>query len=80
MKTLGFEQCAADACVLLFIGNGSVSAITVVHADAIFAVGRKSRRGHFCEDLSKPVLTNNLGEFRWCAQDHNFRGIKANVC
>ena len=66
-KTLGFEQCAADACVLRLIENGNVSDIAVVHVDDIFAVGCKSRSDRFCEDLNKILIVpmNNFGELRW---------------
>ena len=30
----------------------SVIAVSIVHVDQIFAVGRKSRDDHFCEDLN----------------------------
>ena len=39
MKSLGFEQSPADALPMRFIESGSVSIITVVHVDDIFAVG-----------------------------------------
>ena len=61
MKNLGFEQSPADACVMRLIESGSVSIVTVVHVDDIFAVGLKARRDLFCEDL------NGLGRLRWYA-------------
>ena len=70
VKTLGFEQCAADACVLRLIENGSVSAIAVVHVDDIFAVGRKRRCDRLCEGLNKLVPIDHLGELRWYAGCH----------
>ena len=39
MKNFGFEQSPADACVMRLIESGSVSIVTVVHVDDIFAVG-----------------------------------------
>ena len=47
MKILGFEQCPADACVMRSIESGSVSIVTVVHVDDIFAGGRKDRCDQF---------------------------------
>ena len=35
MKSLGFEQRPADACVMRLIESGSVSIVTVVHVDDI---------------------------------------------
>ena len=65
IKSLGFEQSLADACVSRLIEAGSVSIIAVVHVDDIFAVGRKERCDRFCEDLNHLVPINNLGELRW---------------
>ena len=65
MKSLGFEQCLADACVMSLIESGTVSIVTVVRVDDIFAVGSKSRCDQFCEDLNRLVPINNLGELRW---------------
>ena len=67
MKSLGFEQSLADACVLRLVESGTVSIVTVVHVDDIFAVGRKARCDQFCEDLNRLVPINNLGELRWYA-------------
>ena len=67
MKSLGFEQSPADACVMRLIESGTVSIVTVVHVDDIFAVGRKARCDQFCEDLNRLVPINNLGELRWYA-------------
>ena len=67
MKSLGFEQSLADACVLRLIESGSVSIVTVVHVDDIFAVGLKARCDRFCEDLNRLVPINNLGELWWYA-------------
>ena len=57
----------ADACVTHLIESGTVSIVTVVHVDGIFAVGSKSRCDQFCEDLNRLVPVNNLSELRWCA-------------
>ena len=39
LKTLGFCQCLADACVFCSVEGGRVAIIVVVHVDDIFAVG-----------------------------------------
>ena len=52
LKSLGFEQSLADACVFRLIEAGSVAVIAVVCVDDIFAVGRKERCDRFCEDLN----------------------------
>ena len=59
MKSLGFEQCPADACVMRLIESGSVIIVTILHVDGIFAVGRKSRCDQFCDDLNRLVPINN---------------------
>ena len=67
MKSLGFELSLADACVLRLVESGTVSIVTVVHVDDIFAVGRKTRCDQLFEDLNRLVPINNLGELRWYA-------------
>ena len=64
MKHLGFEPCAADACVMRLVEDGMVSMVVVVHVDDIFAVGRKSRCDQFGKDLNQYVPITNLGELR----------------
>ena len=73
LKSLGFEQSLADACVFRLIEAGSVSIIAMVHVDDIFAVGRKERCDRFCEHLNHLVPINNLGELRWYAGCHYSR-------
>ena len=70
MKSLGFEQCLADACFFRLIEDGVVSIIAVVHTDDIFAAGRKSRCDRFCDDLNRLVPINNLGELTWYGGRH----------
>ena len=67
MKRLGFEQCAADACVFRLIENGKVTLIVIVHVDDIFCAGVKSRCARFGADLNQYVPISNLGELRWYA-------------
>ena len=43
------------------IESGSVSIVTAVHVEVIFAVGRCDQ---FCEDVNRLVPINNLGEWR----------------
>ncbi|CAM9450595.1 unnamed protein product [Pylaiella littoralis] len=63
MRSLGFEQCAADACVMRLVEDGAVSMVVVVHVD-IFSIGRKTRCDQFGRDLNKYVPISNLGELR----------------
>ena len=67
MKTLGFEQCEADACVMRLVEDGGVSVVVVVHVDDIFAIGGKSRCDKFGDDLDAYVPITNLGKLRWNA-------------
>ncbi|CAB1119976.1 unnamed protein product [Ectocarpus sp. CCAP 1310/34] len=64
MKCLGFEQCAADACVMRLIEEGVVAMVVVVHVDDIFSIGKKSRCEQFGRDLNEYVPITNLGELR----------------
>ena len=43
LKTLGFQQCLADACGFRLVEEERVSIIAVVHVDHIFVVGLKRR-------------------------------------
>lgn len=67
MKSLGFESCAADACVMRLIEHGEVTMVVVVHVDDIFSIGRKNRCDQFGADLHRYVPISNLGELRWYA-------------
>ena len=67
MKSLGFAQSLAGACVLRLVESGIVSIVTVAHVNDIFAVRRKVRCDQFCEDLNHLVPIKNLGELRWYA-------------
>ena len=69
-KCLGFEQCAADACVMRLIEKGAIAMLVVVHVDDIFYIGRKSRREKFDRDLIEYVPISNLGEL------HLYAGIR----
>ena len=64
MRSLGFEQCAADACVMRLVEGGVVSMVVVVHVDYIFSIGQKSRCDQFGRDLTQCVPITNLGELR----------------
>ena len=65
LKTLGFQQCLADACVFRLVEEGRVAIIAVVHVDDKFAVGLKSRSDLFRDELNRMVSVKNLGELRW---------------
>ena len=57
LKCLGFESCAADACVLRLIEHNVVVIVVVVHVDDIFSIGLKSRCDKFGVDLNRYVPT-----------------------
>ena len=65
-KQLGFQLCHTDACVFRLVEEGRVAITAVIHMDDIFAVGRKSRCGYFCEDLGRMAPVKYLGVLRWC--------------
>ena len=62
LKTLGFQQCLADACVFRLVEKGRVEFIAVVHVDGIFAAGLKSRCDVFRDELNRMVPVKNLGD------------------
>ena len=64
LKCLGFESCAADACVMRLIEHSVVVMVVVVHVDDIFSIGLKSRRDKFGVDLNRYVPITNFGELR----------------
>jgi len=75
MRRLGFEQCAADACVMRLVEDGKVTMVVLVHVDDIFSLGRKSRCDQFGKDLNQYVPITNLGELRLyagCRFSRNF--------
>ena len=65
LKTLGFQQCLAYACVFRLIEERHVELIAAVHVDDTFAVGLKSRFNMFQDELNHMVPIKNLGEIRW---------------
>ena len=67
LKYLGFESCAADACVMRLIEHNVVAIVVIVHVDDIFSIGLKSRCDKFGVDLNRYVPITNLGELRWYA-------------
>ena len=64
MKCLGFEQCAADACVMRLMEKGTIAMVVVVHVDDMFSTGLKSRREKLGRDLKEYPPIYNLGERR----------------
>ena len=74
-----FEQCAAYACVLRLIENGTVSVSAAVHVDDILPLGSKNWCHRFWENLNKLVPVNNLGEFAGM-QHVNFTVVRETVC
>ena len=73
LKTLGFQQCLADACVFRLVEEGRVAIIAVVHVDDIFAVGLRSGCDVFRGELNRMVPVKNLGELRWYGGCHYTR-------
>ena len=67
LKCLGFELCAADACVMRLIEHNVVVMVVVVHVDDIFSIGLKSRCDKFGVDLNRYVPITNLRKLRWYA-------------
>ena len=65
LKCLGFESCAADACVMRLIEYSVVVMVVAVHVDYIFSIGLKSRCDKFGVDLNRYVPITNLKELRW---------------
>ena len=63
-KTLGFQQCLADAGVFRLVEKGRAAIIAVVHVDDIFAVGMNSRCDVFRDELNRMVPVKTLGELR----------------
>ena len=70
LKTLGFQQCLADAYVFRLVEERRVAIIAVVHVDDIFAVGLKNRCDVFRDELNRTVPIKNLGELRWYGGCH----------
>ena len=64
LKTLGFQQCLADACVFRLVEEGCVAIIAIVRVNDIFAAGLKSRCDIFRDELNRMVPVKNLGELR----------------
>ena len=73
LKTLGFQQCFADACVFRLVDEGRVAIIAVVHVVDTFAVGLKRRCDVFRDELNRMVPVKNLGELRWYGGCHYTR-------
>ena len=73
LKTLGFGQCLADACVFRLIGEGRETIIAGVHVDDILAIGLKSRCDRFRDELNHLLPVKNLGKLRWLGGCHYTR-------
>ena len=67
LKCIGFESCAADACVMRLIEHRVVVMVVVVHVDDIFSIGLKRKCDKFGVDLNRYVPITNLGELHWYA-------------
>ena len=64
MRSLGFEQCTADACAMRLVEDGVVSIVVVAHAEDIFSIRWKSRCDQFGRDLNQYETITDLGELR----------------
>ena len=73
LKTLGLQQCLADACVFRLVEEGRLANIMVVYVDDTFAVGLKTRCDAFRDELNYMVPVKNLGELRWSGGYHYTR-------
>lgn len=62
MKLLGFEQCAADMCVMRLIRDEKLELALVVHVDDILAVGSRDRCEQLGRDLNAHFPVKFLGE------------------
>ena len=70
LKTLGFQQCLADACIFRLAEKGHVAIIAVVHVNDIFAVGLESECDVFRDELNRMVPVKTFGELRWYGSCH----------
>ena len=57
MRCLGFEQCAAGACVMRLVENGTASMVVVVHVDDIFLSAGKAGVTSLVETSSSTSLS-----------------------
>ena len=64
LNFLGFESCAADACLMRLIQHSVIVMVVVVHVDDIFSIGLNNRGDKFDVDLNRYGPSTNLGELR----------------
>ena len=62
LKTIGFEQCLTDPCVLRFTMGDEVIGMIVIHVDDILYAGLKRLAEYLLQELGNLVPTKNLGE------------------
>jgi len=70
LKTIGFEQCLTDPCVLRFMMGDEVIGMIVIHVDDILYAGLKRLAEYLLQELGNLLPTKNLGEvnfFLGCA-------------
>ena len=65
LKSLGFQQCLADACAFRFAEVRRVAIIAVVHVDDIFALGLKSGCHVFRDEFNRMVPVKSSGKLKW---------------
>ena len=62
LKTIGFEQCLTDPCVLRFMMGDEVIGMIVIHVDDILYAGLKRLAEYLLQELGNLLPTKNLGE------------------
>ena len=64
LKTIGFEQCLTDPCVLRFMMDEVIGMI-VIHVDDILYAGLKRLAEYLLQELGNLLPTKNLGEVKF---------------
>ena len=62
LKTIGFEQCLTDPCVLRFMMGDEVIGMIVIHVDDILYAGLKRLAEYLLQELGNLLPAKNLGE------------------
>ena len=62
LKTIGFEQCLTDPCVLRFMIGDEVVGMIVIQMDDILYAGLKRLAEYLLQERGNLLPTKNLGE------------------
>ena len=62
LKTIVFEQCLTDPCVLRFMMGDEVIGMILIHVDDILHAGLKRPAEYLLQELGNLLPTKNLGE------------------